>query len=197
MAFDYFTLAELRAKPDMTDEERYPSSVCEAAAEYIVGVFEREVGTSFVARVVTDEVHDGYEWPLQLDQPYVLSVLSVTQGTVTTAGSSFTAEDGMLRYASLAQPRWTAGFGNVRVTYEAGYCRTPPPDVKEMALKATRAYLIENHTDAGTNDRRTTLSTEMGTMNFTVADEDHPTGYPMVDACIIGWKRKLDVGGFA
>ena len=41
------------------------------------------------------------------------------------------------------------------------------------------------------DDRRTSLSTEQGTVSYVIAGEDRPTGYPDVDAVIMRWARKL------
>jgi hypothetical protein len=83
------------------------------------------------------------------------------------------------------------------VTYQAGYSSTPPSDIKEAALQATRARLLTMDSQAGIEDQRTSLSTDQGTVNYVIAGEDRPTGYPEVDEVIMGWKRKLDVFGFA
>jgi len=83
------------------------------------------------------------------------------------------------------------------VTYQAGYSATVPDDIREAAMQATRARLMETATNTGVDDRRTSLSNDMGTISFVIAGEGRPTGYPVVDEVIMGWKRKLDVFGFA
>lgn len=194
MTFDYFTEGELRALPHLADTGKYPDERCEAAAAHIVGIIEREVRTSFIARTVTDELYDGTGCDtLVLRKAHVLSVTSVSVAGISVPGP-FTARGGVLRRSSGV---WPVGIDNVSVTYEAGYSATPPPDIKEAALAGTRAYLLSTAPASAMDARRTSLSTEQGTVQFTVAGSDRPTGYPDVDATIIAWRDKLGVFGFA
>jgi hypothetical protein len=80
------------------------------------------------------------------------------------------------------------------VTYAAGYSATPPADIKDAALQATRARLLTMDSQAGIEDRRTSLSTDQGTISYVIAGENRPTGYPEVDAVILGWKNALGPG---
>jgi hypothetical protein len=197
---DYFTLAELDALPNMS-EARYTNARKEAAAAWAVGIIEREVGTSFVARTVTDETHDGGCYEIVLRRPFVLSVTSATEDSVAVT-DTLRASGGVLRRfasaTSFTALRWAAGVGNVAVTYEAGYSTVPPADVKEAALQATRWRLLATNSNSDLNARQTSITNEMGgTVNFAVAGPDRPTGYPDVDAVIIGWRNRLDVFGFA
>lgn len=196
---DYFTLAELRALPQVSDTTAYSDARCEAAAAYIVGIIEREVGASFVTRTVTDEVHDGGCDRIVLRRPHVLSVTSATEdGAAVT--DELRVRSGVLRRfgAGTFEPVvWASGVGNVEVTYEAGYSSTPPADIKEAALQGTRARLLSTNSNAQFDDRRTSLTTDQGVVSFVVAGQDRPTGYPEVDAVILGWKAKLNNFGFA
>jgi hypothetical protein len=198
---DYFTLAELRALPDVSDSTRYTDARVEAVAAYIVSVIEREVGTSFIARTVTDEVHDGGRAAIVLDKPHVLTVTSATVNGVALT-TDLRARDGVLRqYAdatSFTPIAFAAGSGNVKVTYSAGYSSTVPGDIKEAALQATRARLLETDSKATVNDRTSSITNEVGgTTQFVLPGEDRPTGYPAVDAVIIAWRDRLDNFGFA
>lgn len=190
---DYFTLEELQDTPDIDFE--FDDARAEAVAAEIVSIIEREVGTSFVARTVTDEIHDGGGSVIVLRSPFVLSVTSATEDGITVA-DPLVARNGILRrvpaggYTPIG---WNYGYGNVSVTYEAGYSAEPPADVKEQALRATRARLLETAEASSMNDRRTSISNEMGVINFTTAGENRPTGYPTVDEMILGWKRRLNV----
>lgn len=195
---EYFTLAELRALPDMSSET---TERIEAAAAWAVGVIEREIGTSFIARTVTAEVHDGGRDAIVLDKPFVLSVTSATENGVAVT-DVLRASAGVLRRFSSASSftpnTWATGSGNVAVTYQAGYSSTPPADLKEAALQATRWHLLEGRSSNLTSPRQTSTTNEMGgTVNFAVAGTDRPTGYPEVDAVIVGWREQLDVFGFA
>lgn len=195
MALEYFTEAELRALPQMSDASKYSSARIDAAAAYIVGIIEREVQTSFVGRTVTDERHDGGTYGIVLRRPRVLSVTSATENGAAVT-STLRVRDGVLRKyagATAFQPQlWSAGVENVAVTYVAGYSAAPPPDVKEAALKGTRWHLLATNSDSAMNARQTALTNDQGgTIQFSVAGKDRPTGFPEVDATIMSWARRL------
>lgn len=191
---DYFTLAELRALPDVSNATTYPDSLVEAASAYITAIIEREVGTSFISRSVVDEVHDGGEFVVRLRKRFVRSATSATLDGVAVT-EALRVQAGMLRRfseSSYSPIRWTSGVGNVLVTYSAGYSATPPADIKEAALQGTRARLLDTSSKAVVNDRRSSVTNEVGgTTSYVLAGEDRPTGYPEVDAVILGWKNRL------
>lgn len=196
---DYFTLVELRALPDMSGETE---ARILAAAAWAVGIIEREVGASFIARTVTAEIHDGGSGEIVLNEPYVLSVTSATEDGVAVTDTLRANGGGILRRfsgaTSYTPTTWTTGYGNVAVTYQAGYSSTPPADIKEAALAATRWHLLEGRASNVNTPRQTSISNEMGgTTSLAVAGTDRPTGYPEVDAVIVGWRNRLDVFGFA
>lgn len=195
---DYFTLAELNALPNMS-EARYTPERKEAAAAYVEAIIERVCGTSFVARTVTDEVHDGGGYSIVLDAPFVLSATSAeVDGEAVTDALSVRA--GILRrYAtgSTSPAAWASGSGNVLVTYEAGYSTEPPADLKEAALQATRYRLLATNSNSDMAARTINATTPDGSIQYAVAGQERPTGYPDVDAVIIGWRDKLKVFGFA
>ena len=86
----------------------------------------------------------------------------------------------------------------MKVTYQAGYSTTPPADIKYAALRATRWLLLEGKASNAVSPRQTSITSEMGgTVNFATAGVDRPTGYPDVDAVIVGWRNKINVFGFA
>jgi hypothetical protein len=197
---EYFTLVELNALPNM-GEGRYTDARKEAAAAYIVGIIERVVDTSFIARTVTDERHDGGCSEIVLRQPHVLSVTSATEDGVAVTDTLRVVDGVLRRFASATDftpIAWASGVGNVAVTYQAGYSSTVPADVKEAALLATRWRLIASNSNSDMNARQTSMTNDMGgTTSFAVAGVERPTGYPEVDAVIIGWRDRLNVFGFA
>lgn len=195
MALEYFTLAELNALPNMA-EARYSTARKEAAAAWAVGIIEREIETSFVARTVTDEPHDGGGYAIVLDTPHVLSVTSATENGAAVT-DTLKVRNGVVRRfgsATATTPgRWASGVQNVTVTYQAGYSTTVPSDVKEAALQATRWRLMATNSNSDMNARQTSVTNELGgTTTYAVAGPDRPTGYPEVDAVIVAWKRRLN-----
>lgn len=200
MAIDYFTLAEFRTLPDMSSVASYSDAAVESAAAFITAVIEREVDASFVARTVTDESHDGGGYAVVLRRPFVLSVTSATEDGVAVT-DTLRVRNGVVRkftagtYTPLL---WAEGTGNVAVTYSAGYSSTPPSDIKEAAMWGTRARLLDTASNATVTDRkRSVTNTEGGTTEYVIAGADRPTGYPSVDAVIIGWRNRLNNFGFA
>lgn len=195
---DYFTLAELRALPRMADAATYTDERCLAAAAYIVGIIEREVGTSFVARPGT-ATFSGGRGPLVLPS-HVLQLTSVTLSGQALDVGDVDIDGGILtRWSGDAELDWPVGRRNVTATWLAGYSAEPPPDVKEAALRGTRAHLLATNSAGGADmtDRRTSVTTEQGTVNFVVAGRDNPTGYPEVDATIVSWRNRLSGDGWA
>jgi hypothetical protein len=193
---EYFTLAELRALPDVSDTVRYTEARCLAAAAYVTAIIERECNTSFISRAIAGEVHDGGCYEIFLTKPWTLSVTSATENGVTVTDTLRLKTGAVLRFATGSYvPRpWLQGFGNIAITYAAGYSAAPPADVKEAALQGTRARLLTMDSQAGVEDRRTSLSTDMGVISYVIAGEGRPTGYPEVDAVILGWKKRLGSG---
>lgn len=196
---EYFTLEELDALPNMT-EGRYSGVRKEAAAAWAVGIIEREVDTSFVARTVT-ETHDGGGHAIVLRKAHVLSVTSATESGAAVTDTLRVRHGILRRYATATSStpgRWADGIENITVVYEAGYTAGDeadpvPPDIKEAALQATRWRLLATNSNSDLNARQTSITNEMGgTVNFAVAGPDRPTGYPDVDAVILGWKRRLN-----
>lgn len=173
---DYFTLEEFRDLPEMDKEGKYGDEDVERAASYITGVIERAVGIAFVPRTVTKSMTSA-EADALASQPYIQEVTSITP---VSSSSPF------------------RGAETVTVVYQAGYSTEPPADIKEAAMQATRARLLEKHGTARVMDRTSSVSNDAGgTTAFVLAGPDRPTGYPEVDAVILGWRRALFSLGFA
>lgn len=191
---EYFTLAEFRGLPDMSNTTKYTDARVLAAAAYITAIVERVVGTSFIARTVTSEVRNGGSCGIPLKKLHVLSVTSATENGVAVT-DTLTAEYGVLRRyptGSLIPREWYDGIGNIRVTYQAGYSSTPPGDLKEAVMQGTRARLLDYDSTARLNDRRSSISNDTGgTTTFVLAGVERPTGYPDVDAVILGYRDLL------
>lgn len=196
---EYFTLAELRALPDMDDVARYTDARVESSAAFVVAVIERVTGTSFISRTVTNEVHDGGVYGIVLRKPHVLSVTSATIDGVAVTETLSVRSGVVQRYATGATTptAWTAGQRNVKVTYSAGYSSTVPADLKEAALTATRHHLITTDGKSGTSDRATSITNEYGNIQLSVAGENRPFGLPEVDAVVMGYVTTVDNFGFA
>lgn len=186
---EYFTLDEFRDLTSMQDSAKYPDATVERAAAYIVAVIERVVGTSFVPRTFTKTL-SGTGSEVVLPSTYILEVTGVSVGGDAQAGP-FLVDNGSLIGA------WPRGTRNVTVTYSAGYSETPPADIKEAAMQGTRARVLDTASNSQVNDRTSQMTNEAGgTTTFVLPGVDRPTGYPDVDAVILGWRRRLFGLGF-
>lgn len=197
---EYFTLPEFRALPDMGNTAKYPDARVEVEAAFVVSRIERFTGTSFVARTVTGEVHDGGDTGIVLFKPHVISITSATENGVAVTDSLRMVDGVLRRFAgatSFNPSTWAASTGGVAVTYQAGFSTSPPGDIKSAALQWTRLRMLTTSSGAGNDARATSQTTDMGTLNFLVAGKDRPSGYPEVDAVLVDWRDRLDVYGFA
>jgi hypothetical protein len=199
---EYFTLPELRALPQLGDTARYPDARCESAAAWAVAVIEREVGqVSFIHREHT-ETHDGGRDSIVLEQPWAqnTAALAATENGIAVT-DQLRISSGVLRRfpaGGYFQRLWSPGVGNVVVTFEAGYSSVPPGDIKDAALQLTRERLLDTNSDVYGDARSVELVNEIGgTSRRGEIDEDHPTGIPAIDSVIVGYRRKVDVFGFA
>jgi len=191
---EYFTLAELRALPQMSDAAVYTEARCLAAAAHVTAVIERFVGTSFIARTVTDEVHDGGCFELYTRKPWALSITTATENGTAVTDTLRLKQQRILRFSSATTytpKQWLAGYDNVKITYQAGYSLTVPADIKEAAIRATRLHLLATNSNAANMDRQTAITSENGTVTIPPAASDRPFGQPSIDAVILGWRDQL------
>lgn len=191
---EYFTLAELRALPDVSDTSAYPDATVEAAAARVVSIIERECWqTSFISRTISGELHDGLDGDIFLNKFWVLSVTSATENGVTVTDTLRHKNGQVLRFATGSYlPRgWLPGVQNIAVTYVAGYSATPPADIKDAALQATRYRLLSRSANVSMNDRATSITNEFGNVNLSVASSATPFGIPEVDSVIVGYRNLL------
>lgn len=193
---DYFTLLELRALPDVSNTTKYPNDRVEAVAAKFVEIIEREVGTAFIERLAT-ETYDGGEWAIVPMKAHPREIVAATENGVDITASVAVKDGTLVKLSGYSLSRWASGVQNIEVTYSYGYAAEPPADIKEQALQATRLHLMSTSSTNWQNSRQTSMSTEMGVLGFVVAGPDRPTGYPELDAVIIGWRDRLNVYGFA
>lgn len=192
----YFTTAELRALPDMSDAGKFPDARLVAAHAWIVAVIERECDTSFIPTVITETLNGpAYSDALFLSSPYVQSVESVSVDSVAMPQVELDAlliQHGVLYQGGGAY--WSnANRGNITVTYTAGYSTTVPADLKEAALRAARNWLLTSDAWNGTDSRATSITNDYGNFAISVAGPDRPTGLPDVDATIMAWAKRVRV----
>lgn len=193
MTLDYFTLAELRALPDVTAGE-FTDAQITTAGEFMQEAVEGACQASFVGRSTVETLDGTGGTSLRLKTPHVISITSVTVDGVTLT-DQFTVDAGILerRTAGTYTPQpWTRGRRNVVVTYSAGYSSTVPKDIKDAVMWAARDRLISQSSQNGVDVRRTSMTNDFGTVQYVLPGENRPTGYPELDAVISRWARKLN-----
>lgn len=196
MALEYFTEPELRALPQMSNTTTYPLVRIESVAASLVARFEDFCGFSFVPRTHI-EIHSGTDVNrsgrgIVLRRRRPIAVASLEQDGAAFADiAGLRVRGGVVRHfssGSTTPSPWNEGVDNVEVTYTAGYS-TVPADIKEAALLVTRWRLLATNSNAESDGRRTSVTNDVGgTINFVVAGAERPTGYPDVDAVLIGYK---------
>lgn len=198
---DYFTLTEFRTLPEMDDTTEYTEAKVLAAAAHFTEIVEREVGTSFIARTVTNEVHDGGSAQIILGKRFVLSVTSATENGVAVTDTLSVSSNGILhRFAtgSYTPGAWRPGVRNLRVTYQAGYSATCPADLKSAIMWATRDRLLSQNGENTHDPRMSSMTNDLaGTTQFVLPGEKRPTGYPELDALIASYQRTTSPVGIA
>lgn len=197
---EYFSLAELTAMPNVGTD--FADPVKEAAAAYVVAVIEGNVGTSFVERTVTDEVHSGtranrQNRALALTHRYPREVTALAVDGVALTGPELAEVDvvrGVVQRfdaGSSSPVEWSPGRRNILVTYTRGYSDVPPADVKDAALQATRYRLLTTRAKTGVSDRATSITNEMGNVHLATAGKDGAFGLPEVDEVVARYRRAL------
>ena len=199
MALEYFTIDEFRALPHMGDATKYPTGRVEAVAARVVTAAESSAGVSFIPRTHVDVKSgsransDGGAITLMKRRP--IAVTGVSQSGVDLTApevAELRVTRGVLRWfaggGSTPSASWESGTDNLEVTYTAGYA-TVPDDVKEAVMQATRSLLLSGAAQSAMDARRTSITTEAGTINFTTPGEGRPTGYPEVDEVLERYRR--------
>lgn len=204
----YFTTGQLRARPDLESTSTYPDSALSSAHDWVVGIIERETGTSFIPRATTDVLSGNdatADGRLALSRGWVLSLASVTvDGVALTAGelADCVVDGGGLlwrRSGWTGHAPWSSGRANVTVVYDAGYTPVCPPSLKEAALDAARWWLLTTWGKSGMPDRATSITNEFGNVQLATPDAARRryTGLPGFDAELAGWVDKTALYGFA
>lgn len=191
MATEYFTLAEFRKLPDVGGK-RFKDSEIEAAEAYFVKIVEREIGVNYQARSVTDTLDGEGTDTLLLSRSDVNTLTSVTVDGTVVDKTLFVVRHGVLRYklagSSATFYTFPVGVGNVVVVYTAGLS-SPPGDIKDAVMQATRDRLLTQADANGIDPRRTSMTTEYGTTTYVLPSGQNPTGYPELDALIASYQR--------
>lgn len=192
----YFTVAEARAANylggALSNTTTFTDAIIEAMRTAVEQALEQACGVAFEPRTVTSERYDGDGGTdLLLIWPLVTAVSAASiGGTALTAAelaALITYTDGRLYHSS----GWTAGRGNVLVSYTHGYA-TVPGRVKRAALILTSRFLQ----DSPVNDRATTLVNPDGSTQWlvTAGVRDAIFDIPEANAVVSEYSRRVPVG---
>lgn len=195
----YFTLAELRALPNLSDTNKFTTSELADARRWFETVAERYCGVAFVPRfqrVTLDGTDLAY---FQLPDIPVRKVRSVSVDDVALTSTELDAlavSAGGFGYIDRTDGALvTKGYGNVSVAYEYGL-DGPPDDLRHAGLVAARHKLL---TDLqGTPARELSIANDLGgTTRFSTPSEDRPTGLLEVDAVLASYRDRYWRPGIA
>jgi len=197
---EYFLLSELRAMPDVSDTVKYPDASCELAAAYVVSVIER-VAFPFITRTVVGERHSGtranrHNRALVLSKRLVRTVTALTENGVAFGApdlAQLVVDRGVVQRIESpgsVPSAWAEGVRNIVVDYTYSFSTTPPGDVKEAALQATRHRLLSARGKAGVSDRAKSITNDQGNISLSTAGIDGPFGIPEVDEVVLGYVKR-------
>lgn len=177
----YFTLAEARRVPALSDTNRYSDTQIVEVRTVVEDTIDGHIGFSFTGRYAKETITAESGLLLRLGKPYINAIRSVSvSGTALTSGQlgTVTFDDaGTVMYPS----RWPVGLGAVTVGYEHGRSYVPAP-VKRAALLLAKAWLLPSPID----DRATAFTSEEG-VTYSIATPGRGgsiTGIPDVDQVI-------------
>lgn len=198
----YVTVEEVRARPGMADDGKYPDADVEAAVSWFETKFEDYVGVAFTTRTASEWVDGPGRCTLWLVHWPVIAVTDVLTYTTSTASTAFTGDEladirpsatGQLRRVSLGS--FAAGLQNLLVTYTHGFATTPL-DIKDACLVAVSEKLTEDITGARGN-RQFAVATQDGIVRSSVPGPDRPFGVPAVDQVAESYRRRYRVPAIA
>lgn len=175
----YFTVDELRAfDTEFADATAYPTATIETARTWAQERFETASGAAFVSRSATHTSVGTGDQSIFLPH---MDVSAITAASVGGAALSATELAALIVYPHGQVYRsggWAAGQP-VSITYTYGKTTVPAP-VKTAVMLLAKEYLVTNNL----GDRKTSESTDVGFVRFSVAAPGGKTGIPEVDAVI-------------
>lgn len=194
-----FGLADLRAlDPVLADEAKFPLTALADAREAAEERLETLCAVAFRPRGRRAALSGDGQRTLLLPDVEPLRLVSASVARWPGADPQvFDDEDladiTLLEWgAAIRQSRgvWPAGERNLSLLYEHGL-DAPPEPVRRAALVLARAVLVRS----AVPDRATSESTDTGTIRYSIAGRDGPTGFPEVDAVIEQFGRRTPAVG--
>ncbi|MCA1569753.1 MAG: hypothetical protein LC798_05410 [Chloroflexi bacterium] len=186
----YFSLAELRALPGLTDPNRFPVDELAKARTRAEADIERDIGTAFVERYATSTL-TGYGEQSLAVRPYVRRVLGVT-----AAGVALTEEEvaALVPYPTglIVHPAGyfglVGGYRDVEVRYIYGWSTEPPADIHDAALEMARQHLLGWR---GSLPDAPVDADELGRETVSGEDLDRRRGQSQTAEVVRSWRTRL------
>lgn len=177
-------LAEIRAQTNLSSTSSYPTALLEEARAWFVDLVSDFCCFSPVPRFAQETVDGNGGSRLGLTtRPYIrrLRYATIDGAAVDTAVlAKWGLADGILDAAGTSFP---AGRSNVTVAYEYGLDR-PDADLRRAALTAIRNRILTD-TNQQLPDRVISQTNDFGSVQYTQASGNYPTGIPDVDSTLI------------
>lgn len=193
----YVTLAEIRALPNLGDENRFTDDDLADAREWFETTFEEYVGMAFVPRTATERL-SGRCSTIMLRRWPVRSVTAVRSFTTATASTVFTAEElaDLLVDDSGGIRRYSLGLwpADVELDYIHGQA-APSASIKKEALVAIQEKLLEENSGRPTDRTYGTATDGVFVRSILPDDDKHPFGIASVDALAVRLRKKYHLPG--
>lgn len=175
----YFTLAELKAQPNMGAKTAAQLST---ARRWFETTFESFTGSSWIPRYKRIRADGTGSNVLVLPDTPIRSLRKVRVYSNTTTYTDYTADelaDIDLNYGIATRRTlgvWARGTTNTVVDYEYGH-DYPPEDIKQAGLVAARVFLMGDNV----GDRVYSIQTDVGIAFQSTPGKNRPFGIPFAD----------------
>jgi hypothetical protein len=194
----YVTLDEIRALPNLGDDNRFTDDELADAREWFETLFEDYTGMAFVPRLATERLAGRCStimlkhWPVRS----VAAVRSFTTATVSTAFSVDELADLLIDPTGEIK-RYSLGYwpADVELDYVHGQA-APPADVKREAKVAIQEKLMEDNSGRPA-DRTYGVATDGVFVRSILPGKDKPFGIASVDEVANRYRAKYKLPGFA
>lgn len=194
----YVTIDDVRALPNLGDEDRFPVAALSDARDWFETTFEDYVGMAFVPRTATERLRGGCS-SIMLKHWPVRSVTAVRSFTTATVSTVFTADElaDLLVDDSGSIARYSLGYwpADIELDYEHGQT-APPADIKRAALVAIQEKLMEDNSGRPT-DRTYGTATDGVFVRSILPGPDKPFGLASVDEVANRYRAKYRVPAIA
>ena len=188
----YTTPAEIRAMNMIEGESAtYTLSDLVNSISYATEVIDSYVGVPFVYRYHRDVLDGTNHQDLKLTKMFPQVILAGSIGgtalTATQISNLNKYKSGVIR---LKDDVWAFNNpgGQIKIDYEYGSSKTPPPDISWCARTVARFWLLEMNSRIP--DQATSISSEFGNIQISQPGQNRPTGIQSVDTILNRYRQR-------